>query len=309
MEFGLTIPHTGRHASPEWVREYCVAAEDAGWDSLWAVDHLVMPHHTDSKYTLGRTPAAIGDDAVSGLLSPNYEMMTTLTWVAGFTRAGEARHLGGGVADPQRSAQRPTARHPRRVLGWACALRGRCRLAPRRGRGDGHAVGPPGSAGARSTSRSSARCGAPRATSSSSTVPTTRSRRWTPSPARCSDPSRSSWGATPTSRSNAPGASATAGSRPRCRPSAWPSTGPRCWRRPRGTDATPRRCSSSRASRAGSTSPSANCWRSTATSASTTSRSGSTGSHAEETLDTIRDVAENVLPRSARVRRADGCDR
>ncbi len=95
MEFGLTIPHTGRHASPEWVREYCVAAEDAGWDSLWGVDHLVMPHHTDSKYTLGRKPAAIGDDAVSGLLSPNYEMMTTLTWVAGFT---ERVRLGTSVA-------------------------------------------------------------------------------------------------------------------------------------------------------------------------------------------------------------------
>jgi len=95
MEFGLTIPHTGRHASPEWVREYCVTAEDAGWDGLWAVDHLVMPHHTDSKYTLGRAPAAIGDDAVSGLLSPNYEMMTTLTWVAGFT---ERVKLGTSVA-------------------------------------------------------------------------------------------------------------------------------------------------------------------------------------------------------------------
>jgi probable F420-dependent oxidoreductase len=85
MEFGLTIPHTGRHASPEWVREYCVTAEQAGWDSLWGVDHLVMPQHTDSEYTLGRAPAKIADDAVSGLLSPNYEMMTTLTWVAGFT--------------------------------------------------------------------------------------------------------------------------------------------------------------------------------------------------------------------------------
>ena len=87
MEFGLKIPHTGRAASPQWVRESSIAAEEAGWDSLWAVDHMVMPHHTDSEYTLGRKPANIGDDAVSGLLSPNYEMMTTLTWVAGFTGA------------------------------------------------------------------------------------------------------------------------------------------------------------------------------------------------------------------------------
>ncbi len=95
MEFGLTIPHTGRHTSPAWVREYCVTAEEAGWDSLWGVDHLVMPQHTDSDYTLGRKPAKIADDAVSGLLSPNYELMTTLTWVAGFT---ERVKLGTAVA-------------------------------------------------------------------------------------------------------------------------------------------------------------------------------------------------------------------
>ena len=95
MQFGLKIPHTGREASPQWVRDFSIAAETAGWDSLWAVDHMVMPHHTDSRYTLGRNPADIGDDAVSGLLSPNYEMMTTLTWVAGFT---ERVKLGTSVA-------------------------------------------------------------------------------------------------------------------------------------------------------------------------------------------------------------------
>jgi len=95
MEFGITIPHTGRNAGPEWVRDYATVAEDAGWDSLWGVDHLVMPHRTDSEYTLGRKPAKIADDAVSGLLSPNYEMMTTLTWVAGFT---ERIKLGTAVA-------------------------------------------------------------------------------------------------------------------------------------------------------------------------------------------------------------------
>ncbi len=77
------------------MREYCTTAEQPGFDSLWGVDHLVMPHHTDSDYTLGRKPAKIADDAVSGLLSPNYEMMTTLTWVAGFT---ERIKLGTAVA-------------------------------------------------------------------------------------------------------------------------------------------------------------------------------------------------------------------
>lgn len=85
MEIGTSIPHTGKLAEPEFIRDFCVAAEASGWDGLWAVDHLVMPRRTDSLYTLARRPAPIGDDAVSGLLAPNYEMMATLLWVAGFT--------------------------------------------------------------------------------------------------------------------------------------------------------------------------------------------------------------------------------
>ena len=85
VDFGVAIPHTGRRASPDYVRRFCLAAEEAGLDGLWGVDHIVMPHHTDSKYTLGRNPADIADDAVSRQLAPNYELMTTLAWVAGFT--------------------------------------------------------------------------------------------------------------------------------------------------------------------------------------------------------------------------------
>ena len=85
MEFGVSIPHTGRMASPDYIREFCQAAEELGFDGLWAVDHVVMPQHTDSFYTLGRKPAAIADFAVSNLLSPMYEMTSTLLWVAGFT--------------------------------------------------------------------------------------------------------------------------------------------------------------------------------------------------------------------------------
>jgi probable F420-dependent oxidoreductase len=95
MEFGVMIPHTGRRATPEYVRRFCETADDAGFDGLWGVDHMVMPHHTDSEYTLGRQPAAIADDAVSNLLSPNYELMTTLTWIAGFTSRAK---LGTAVA-------------------------------------------------------------------------------------------------------------------------------------------------------------------------------------------------------------------
>jgi len=85
MEIGVGIPHTGALASARFIREFCAAAEELGFDGLWAVDHLVMPLHTDSFYTLASRPAPIADNAVSALLSPNYEMVTTLAWVAAFT--------------------------------------------------------------------------------------------------------------------------------------------------------------------------------------------------------------------------------
>jgi probable F420-dependent oxidoreductase len=85
VEIGLIIPHTGRSTSPERVRTFCITAESVGISGLWGVDHVVMPHHTDSDYVLGKVPAKISDGAISGLLSPNYEMMTTLTWAAACT--------------------------------------------------------------------------------------------------------------------------------------------------------------------------------------------------------------------------------
>jgi probable F420-dependent oxidoreductase len=95
MEIGVRIPHTGAHATPAFVREWCEVADEAGFASLWGVDHLVMPQHVESKYDLPRTPAAIADDAVSDLLSPNFELMTTLAFVAAIT---ERIKIGSAVA-------------------------------------------------------------------------------------------------------------------------------------------------------------------------------------------------------------------
>jgi len=85
VQLGVSLPHTGALASPSFLHDFAVAADELGFGSVWGVDHMVMPHHTDSLYTLGRTPTPIADDAVSGLLSPNYEMHTALTFVAGVT--------------------------------------------------------------------------------------------------------------------------------------------------------------------------------------------------------------------------------
>jgi probable F420-dependent oxidoreductase len=85
MEIGLVIPHIGKRASPGRIQAFCTTAESVGISGLWGVDHVVMPHHTDSDYLLGKAPAKISDGAVSNLMSPNYEIMTTLTWVAACT--------------------------------------------------------------------------------------------------------------------------------------------------------------------------------------------------------------------------------
>lgn len=85
MKIGLVLPHTGPMASPSFIRDFAQTAEESGIDSLWAVDHLVLPRHVSSPYVLGRKPTPVADGWLSENLAPNYEMLTTLTWVAGHT--------------------------------------------------------------------------------------------------------------------------------------------------------------------------------------------------------------------------------
>jgi probable F420-dependent oxidoreductase len=94
VEIGVRIPHTGPRASPAFVREWCTTADRLGFDILWGADHLVMPEKVHSVYPLPREPAALADDAVSDLLSPNFELVTTLAHVAAVT---EHIKLGTGV--------------------------------------------------------------------------------------------------------------------------------------------------------------------------------------------------------------------
>lgn len=94
MEIGVRIPHTGARATPAFVREWCTAADTLGYDTLWGADHLVMPQKVESLYPLPREPAALADDAVAELLSPNFELVTTLAHIAAVT---ERIKLGTGV--------------------------------------------------------------------------------------------------------------------------------------------------------------------------------------------------------------------
>ncbi|OBB00816.1 hypothetical protein A5662_14275 [Mycobacteriaceae bacterium 1482268.1] len=85
MELGLVLPHTGPSASPSFIGDFAHAAQGHGFSRLWAVDHIVLPYHVTSPYVLGREPSPVADGWLSDNLAPNYEMMTTLAWVAGQT--------------------------------------------------------------------------------------------------------------------------------------------------------------------------------------------------------------------------------
>ncbi|BBZ70911.1 TIGR03619 family F420-dependent LLM class oxidoreductase [Mycobacterium paraseoulense] len=95
MEIGLVLPHSGPNASPSFIRDFAQTAEGCGVDRLWAVDHLVLPRHTDSLYPLGRRPTPVADGWLADNLAPNFELMTTLSWVAGLT---STIGLGSSVA-------------------------------------------------------------------------------------------------------------------------------------------------------------------------------------------------------------------
>ncbi|MDG4669245.1 TIGR03619 family F420-dependent LLM class oxidoreductase [Mycobacterium sp. 236(2023)] len=86
MELGLVLPHSGPTAAPEFIRDFAQTAEEVGIDGLWAVDHLVLPRIVASPYVLGRQPVQVAAGWLAEHLSPNYELITTLSWVAGMTR-------------------------------------------------------------------------------------------------------------------------------------------------------------------------------------------------------------------------------
>jgi probable F420-dependent oxidoreductase len=79
MKFGILLPHAGRAADPDALVAVAQAAEDAGFDSVWVGDHVVLPQ-TTSTYPYaddGRYPLPAD--------RPFLEAFTTLGFVAGAT--------------------------------------------------------------------------------------------------------------------------------------------------------------------------------------------------------------------------------
>ena len=90
MQVGLSLPQFGPTATREHVLRCARAADAAGFDSLWAADHVVVPREF-------RSPYPYAADGINSTIYPPdvmLEALTLLTFVAGAT---ERIQLGTSV--------------------------------------------------------------------------------------------------------------------------------------------------------------------------------------------------------------------
>ena len=69
MHLGVILPNYGEGAAPSPIRELAEAAEELGFDSVWATEHIIVGPEAVDPY--GRV----------------YAPLVTLGWIAGFTRS------------------------------------------------------------------------------------------------------------------------------------------------------------------------------------------------------------------------------
>lgn len=81
MKFGIMFASTGRYATPEGAAAIATAAEECGLESIWSVEHVVIPDGYQSQYPYhvsGKIPGAETADLPDPLL--------WLTYVAALTK-------------------------------------------------------------------------------------------------------------------------------------------------------------------------------------------------------------------------------
>ncbi len=67
MHFGVILPNYGKDANPDGIRRVAEAAEELGFDSVWATEHIIVGAEAVDPY--GRV----------------YHPLVTLGWIAGWT--------------------------------------------------------------------------------------------------------------------------------------------------------------------------------------------------------------------------------
>ena len=81
MKFGVMFANTGHFAHAEHAAELAAAAEDVGIESLWTVEHVIVPKHYDSVYPYNRKGKLPGDFS-NDVPDP----VVWMSFIAGMTR-------------------------------------------------------------------------------------------------------------------------------------------------------------------------------------------------------------------------------
>ena len=80
MKVGLHIPQVGPFAKPEVIAPFAKAADEAGFDSLWVFDHVVLQKDQESQYPYS-VDGKMGFPPAMDFLEP----LTLLTYLSGIT--------------------------------------------------------------------------------------------------------------------------------------------------------------------------------------------------------------------------------
>lgn len=80
MKFGLMFANVGSYATAEGVVEIAVAAEDAGFESIWTVEHVIWPESYSSTYPYSPSGKMPGDRS-----SPIPDPLVWLSFAAAHT--------------------------------------------------------------------------------------------------------------------------------------------------------------------------------------------------------------------------------
>ena len=96
MKYSIAFANTGPFVEPLGAIEFAQAAEAAGFESIWTVEHVVVPEGYESTYPYDRSGRMPGND--------DAPIPDPLIWLAFLASATSTIKLGTGVLIlPQRN--------------------------------------------------------------------------------------------------------------------------------------------------------------------------------------------------------------
>ena len=81
MRFGIMFANTGSYVAPDAAQDLARTAEQAGFDSIWAVEHVVVPAGYRSTYPYDASGRMMGGAEDLSIPDP----LVWLTWVGAAT--------------------------------------------------------------------------------------------------------------------------------------------------------------------------------------------------------------------------------